>query len=166
MRRLHTAFRRDEGWDQFHRATSILGASAAWTANNDAQLRLQTSVRHLLPAHRSTAGTEARTPAPQPLRATVLLAAQREPHQPDALPDATHLNNRDDVNAYHRILRRAAEPGEQTAPRSAVGRTGRPSSGSTETPVTPPETAALTSLNDWSAPPVRHAKRRTGPARR
>ena len=42
MRRLDTAFRRDEGWDQFHRATSILGASAAWAPNNDAQRRQQT----------------------------------------------------------------------------------------------------------------------------
>lgn len=59
MRRLNTAFRRYEGWEEFRQATSILGASAAWTANNDAQLNLQTSVRHLLPAHRSTAGAEA-----------------------------------------------------------------------------------------------------------
>ena len=108
-----TAFRRDEGWDQFHRATSILGASAAWTANNDAQLRLQTSVRHLLPAHRSTAGAEAAAHRLRNLYEQRSFSL-RNANRTNLMLCLTrlHLNNRDDVNAYHRILRQAAEAGK------------------------------------------------------
>jgi hypothetical protein len=113
MRRLDTAFRRVEGWEEFHRATSVLGASAAWTANNDAQLHLQASVRHLLPAHRSTAGADAAAHRLRNLyeqRSFSLRNASRT----NLLLGLTrlHLNNRDDVNAYHRILRKAAEAGK------------------------------------------------------
>jgi hypothetical protein len=110
MRRLDTAFHRDEGWDEFHDATSMLGASAAWTADNDARLRLQTTVRHLLPAHRSTAGAEAAAHRLRNLyeqRSFSLRNAKRT----NLLLGLTrlHLNNRDDVSSYHRTLRRAAE---------------------------------------------------------
>lgn len=112
MRRLDTAFRRAEGWDEFHDATSALGASAAWSAANDAQLRLQASVRHLLPAHHSTAGAEAAAHRLRNLyeqRSFSLRNAART----NLLLGLTrlHLNNLDDVNAYHRILRQAAEAG-------------------------------------------------------
>ena len=110
MRRLDTAFRREEGWYEFHRATSVLGASAAWTTNNDAKLRVQTAVRHLLPAHCSTAGAEA---AAHRLRNLFeqLSFSLRNANRTNLLLGLTrlHLNNRDDVNDYHRILRQAAE---------------------------------------------------------
>jgi hypothetical protein len=110
MRRLDTAFRRDEAWDEFYHATRVLGASAGWASDNDAQLRLQTAVRHLLPAHRSTAGAEAAAHRLRNLfeqRSFSLRNANRT----NLLLGLTrlHLNNRDDVNAYHRILRQAAE---------------------------------------------------------
>ncbi len=113
MRRLNTAFRRYEGWEEFRQATSILGASAAWTANNDAQLNLQTSVRHLLPAHRSTAGAEAAAHRLRNLYEQRSFSL-RNANRTNLLLGLTrlHLNNRDDVNAYHRILRQAAEVGQ------------------------------------------------------
>ena len=113
MRRLDTAFRREEGWDEFQRATSVLGASAAWTANNDAKLREQTAVRHLLPAHRSTAGAEAAAHRLRNLYEQRSFSL-RNANRTNLLLGLTrlHLNNSDDVNAYHRILRQAAEAGQ------------------------------------------------------
>ena len=50
--RLDTAFRRSEGWEEFHDAASSLGApSELGYAEQDEQLRGQTAVRRLLPAH-------------------------------------------------------------------------------------------------------------------
>jgi hypothetical protein len=114
MHRLDTAFRRDEGWDEFHRATSLLGGpSGAWVANNDAKLRLQASVRHLLPAHRSTAGAEAAAHRLRNLYEQRSFSL-RNANRTNLLLGLTrlHLNNRDDVNGYHRILRQAAEAGQ------------------------------------------------------
>jgi hypothetical protein len=75
-------------------------------------LRVQTAVRHLLPAHRSTAGAEATAHRLRNLyeqRSFSLRNATRT----NLLLGLTrlHLNNRDDVNTYHRILRQAAEAG-------------------------------------------------------
>lgn len=110
MRRLDTAFRRPEGWEEFHDAAQVLGHTATWVTQLDDQIRLQSAVWHLLPAHYSTAGAEAAAHRLRNLyeqrsfslrnatRTTLLLGLTR-----------LHLNNRDDVNAYHRILRQAAE---------------------------------------------------------
>ena len=137
MRRLDTAFRREEGWEEFHRATSVLGAAATWTANNDAKLRLQTSVRHLLPPHRSTAGAEAAAHRLRNLyeqRSFSLGNANRT----NLLlgPTRLHLNNRDDVNAHHRILRQAAEAG-QGRPRQGqrLNRDSRDANGDPQPPL-------------------------------
>lgn len=60
MRRLDTAFRSPEGWEEFHDTAQALGHTAGWVQQQlDDQLRLQTAVRHLLRAHYSTAGAEA-----------------------------------------------------------------------------------------------------------
>lgn len=110
MRRLDTAFRRLEGWEDFHDAAQVLGHTAAWVTQLDDQLRLQTAVRHLLPAHYSTAGAEAAAHRLRNLYEQRSFSL-RNAHRTNLLLGLTrlHLNNRDDVNAYHRILRRAAE---------------------------------------------------------
>lgn len=48
-----------EGWEEFYDACQALGNAAAWTRGHDDWLSHQVQVRHLLPAHRSTAGAEA-----------------------------------------------------------------------------------------------------------
>jgi len=109
MRRLDTAFRRPEGWDEFAEATSVLGQSAAWVNAHQAQLTQQVAVRHLLPQHYSNSGAESSAAGLRRLferrsfslrnanRTNLLLGLAR-----------LHLNNQDDVNAYHAVLRQAA----------------------------------------------------------
>ncbi len=110
MRRLDTAFRREEAWEEFRSATAVLGHAAAWVRANDDQIARQVAVRHLLPAHYSTAGAEA---------AAARLCGMFE-QRSFALRNAArtnlllglarlHLNNRDDIGTYHRLLREAAE---------------------------------------------------------
>ncbi len=110
MRRLDTAFRRPEAWEEFVEAAAPLGATARWVRANDDLLRVQTAVRHLLPAHHSTSGAEA---AVQDLRDMYegRSFSLRNSTRTNLLLGLTrlHLNNRDDVGAYHRILRQAAE---------------------------------------------------------
>jgi hypothetical protein len=72
--------------------------------DHDDLLRVQSAVRHLLPAHRSTSGAEATAQRLRNLyeqRSFSLRNASRT----NLLLGLTrlHLNNRDDVNAYHRI---------------------------------------------------------------
>ncbi len=109
MRRHDTAFRRAEGWEEFHDAPR-LGATGAWTTRNDAQLRLQVAVRHLLPPHHSTAGAEAAAHRLRNLYEQGSFSL-RNANRTNLLLGLTrlHLNNRDDVSAYHRILRHVAE---------------------------------------------------------
>lgn len=109
-RRLGTAFLRSEGWEEFHDAALRLGATRTWVQNHNQALRLQTSIRHLLPQHHSTSGAEATAQRLRNLyeqRSFSLRNAART----NLLLGLTrlHLNNRDDVNTYHRILREAAE---------------------------------------------------------
>lgn len=59
MRRLDLAYRSHERLEEFHDAAQVLGDTAAWVNQVDDQMRQTTSVRHLLPAHYSTAGAEA-----------------------------------------------------------------------------------------------------------
>lgn len=113
MRRLDTAFRRPEGWEEFHAAAGALGDSATWVNRLDETLRLQSAVRHLLPAHYSTAGAEAAAHHLRNLyeqRSFSLRNAART----NLLLGLTrlHLNNRDDISTYYRLLRQAAEDGQ------------------------------------------------------
>ena len=108
--RLDTAFRRSEGWAEFHEAALPLRATRAWAQNHNQALRRQTASRHLLPQHYSTSGAEATAQRLRNLyeqRSFSLRNAART----NLLLGLTrlHLNNRDDVNTYYRILREAAE---------------------------------------------------------
>ncbi|WP_336923189.1 hypothetical protein [Aquipuribacter sp. SD81] len=113
MRRLDTAFRRPEAWEEFRDAAGSLGGGAAeWVRRLDPAIAKQVEYRHLLPAHYSTAGAEAASASLRGLfeqRSFSLRNARRT----DLLLGLArlHLNNQDDVGAYHRLLRRAAEQG-------------------------------------------------------
>jgi hypothetical protein len=124
MRRLDTAFRRPEGWAEFARVAGELGSTAAWVAENGPAIAAQVEVRHKLPPHRSTAAAEAASARLRSIfeqrsfalrnarRTNLLLGLAR-----------LHLNNADDVETYHRILREHAEANAGAAPRPQ--RTGR-----------------------------------------
>jgi hypothetical protein len=113
MRRLDTAFRRPEGWEEFRDVVQaeLGGAPAAWVCANDAVISRQVAHRYLLPAHYSTAAEadsarlrglfERRSFSLRNARRTNLLLGLAR----------LHLNNRDDVGVYHRLLRAAAEQG-------------------------------------------------------
>lgn len=124
MRRLDTAFRRPEGWQEFARVAAELGATATWVAKNGPAIAAQVEIRHELPPHRSTAGAEAASARLRSIfeqrsfalrnarRTNLLLGLAR-----------LHLNNADDVETYHRILREHAEANAGRAPKPQ--RTGR-----------------------------------------
>ena len=118
MQRLDTAFRRPEGWEEFAQVAAELGAAAEWVTKHGPAIAAQVEVRHQLPAHRSTAGAEAasarlrgifeqRSFALRNARRTNLLLGLAR----------LHLNNADDVETYHRILREHAEANAGAAPR-------------------------------------------------
>jgi hypothetical protein len=110
MKRLDTAFRRDEAWREFFEATQPLRHAGLWARAWNERLAFQTSVRHLLPPHRTTSGAEAAAHRLKNLlerrsfslrnaaRTNLLLALVR-----------LHLNNSDDAGNYHRLLRERAE---------------------------------------------------------
>jgi len=114
MRRLDTAFRRPEAWAEFRDTVTaeLTGGAAHWVQRHELALTQQTAYRHLLPPHYSTAGAEAASARLRGLfeqrsfslrnarRTNLLLGLAR-----------LHLNNQDDVGAYHRLLREAAEQG-------------------------------------------------------
>lgn len=107
MRRLDTAFRREEAWKEFRSATAVLGQAAAWVRANDSQISRQ---GHLLPAHYSTAGAEAAAARLRGMFEQRSFALRNAARTNLLLGLARlHLNNRDDVGTYHRQLREAAE---------------------------------------------------------
>ena len=110
MSRLDTAFLRSEGWEEFHEAALPLRATRAWVQDHNQALRRQTAVRHLVPQHHSTSGAEATAQRLRNLyeqRSFSLRNATRT----NLLLGLTrlHLNNRDDIDTYRRILRETAE---------------------------------------------------------
>lgn len=133
VKRLDTAFRRAEGWEEFYDAALPLGAAGTWAQDHDQALRLQASVRHLLPQRRSTAGAEATAQRLRNLYEQRLFSL-RNASRTNLMLGLTrlHLNNRDDVNTYHRILRQAAEtrlgqpPSSQRLNRDTRGINGAP----------------------------------------
>jgi len=119
MTRLDTAFRRPEGWEEFADACGELADAKAWASTNDTRISAQVAARDRLPAHYSTAAVDA---AAQQLRGMF-------EHRSFALRNARrtnlllglaqlHLNNTDDPDTYHRILREHAERagGQPAAP--------------------------------------------------
>jgi hypothetical protein len=115
MRRLDTAFRRTE-----------LGAAAAWVAEHGPAIAAQVARRHELPPHRSTAGAEAAAARLRKMFEARSFALRNARRTNLLLGLARlHLNNADDVQTYHRILREHAEANGGTAPRHQ--RTGRDS---------------------------------------
>jgi hypothetical protein len=101
-----------------------LGSTATWVAKNGPAIAAQVEIRHALPPHRSTAGAEAASARLRSIfeqrsfalrnarRTNLLLGLAR-----------LHLNNADDVETYHRILREHAEANAGRAPKPQ--RTGR-----------------------------------------
>lgn len=118
MRRLDTAFRRPEGWEEFAAAAGELGVAAAWVAEHGPAIAAQVAVRHELPPHRSTAGAEAAA-ARLRKRFEARSFALRNARRTNLLLGLArlHLNNADDVETYHRIMREHAEANAGAAPR-------------------------------------------------
>lgn len=124
MRRLDTAFRRDEGWEEFSEVAAELGATADWVRTNGPAVAAQVAVRHELPAHRSNAGAEAAAARLRNLleqRSFALRNARRTNLLLGLV--RLHLNNLDDADTYHRIMREHAEACQGRAPQPQ--RTGR-----------------------------------------
>lgn len=119
MRRLDTAFRRPEGWDEFTDACGELVHTGAWVEAIDPRITAQVAARDQLPAHHSTAAVDA---AAQQLRSMFEQRsyALRNARRTNLLLGlaALHLNNVDDPDTYHRILREHAEQagGQPAAP--------------------------------------------------
>ncbi len=111
MEALNNAFRDRAGWDAFVATiTDKQTDTAAWVAGVRARVEIQTSVRHQLPEHYTTAGAEA---AAADLRAMLeqrsfSLRNRDRTNRLLALV-RLHLTGRDDPSRYHRILRAAAE---------------------------------------------------------
>lgn len=87
MKRLDTAFRRSEGWDEFVRTARIFPAVDAWIQAHEPRLTIQTAVRHLPsrpPFERRSGAGERRAAAL--VREAVVLAAEQETHEPAARP--------------------------------------------------------------------------------
>lgn len=57
-RRLDTAFRRDEGWDELQARAVGFASTSTWLAGIRDAVTVQVGVRHLLPAHHSTAALD------------------------------------------------------------------------------------------------------------
>lgn len=124
MRRLDTAFRRPEGWEEFAAAAGELGVAAAWVAEHGPAIAAQVAVRHELPPHRSTAGAEAAAARLRKLFEARSFALRNARRTNLLLGLARlHLNNADDVETYHRIMREHAEANAGGAPqRQRAGR--------------------------------------------
>ena len=119
MERLDTAFRRPEGWEEFADACGELRVTHAWVRANGARISAQVAARDRLPAHHSTAAVDA---AVRQLRSMFedRSFALRNARRTNLLLGlaALHLNNVDDPETYHRILREHAEEagGQPPAP--------------------------------------------------
>jgi hypothetical protein len=110
IRRLDTAFRRDEAWDEFINSTAGFTQVAAWVAAHEPQLTIQTSVRHLLPAHYANGAAEQVNAQLRRLFEHRSFALRNKQRTNLLFGLARlHLNNHDEVGVYHRILREAAE---------------------------------------------------------
>lgn len=116
-RRLDTAFRRPEGWEEFARACAPLGGAAAWVKANGPLIAGQVAVRSQLPAHYSTAGAEAAVHRLREMLEKRSFALRNATRTNLLLALAVaHLNNEDDATRYHRNLREHAEASGGPAP--------------------------------------------------
>lgn len=110
MRRLDTAFRRPEGWEEFRDSCATLGTAARWVTANDQLISAQVVARHQLPAHYSTAAAEAAAAKLRGLFEQRSFALRNARRTNLLLGLAClHLNNQDDAATYHRILREHTE---------------------------------------------------------
>jgi len=110
MKRLDTAFRRPEAWQEFVDSTQQLRHAGQWASQWNARLSHQSAVRHLLPGHRTTSGAEAAAHQLKNLleaRSFSLRNATRTNRLLGLV--RLHLNNQDDEGNYHRLLRAHAE---------------------------------------------------------
>ncbi|MGJ7439869.1 hypothetical protein [Aquipuribacter sp. MA13-6] len=122
MAALNDAFRSPQGWQAFKGTVwAKHPETAAWVADKDATVSAQVAVRHLLPAHYSTAALDAHLGRVRDMldsRSVVLRNARRT----TALLGLArlHLNGADDARRYTTLLRdwRDARRGVPPAQRS------------------------------------------------
>ena len=116
-RRLDTAFRRSEGWDEFRDFTAALPATTAWVAGIDDTVTTQVDVRRFLPPPRSTAALDTALGRVRDFldsRSFVLRNQARTNNMLGLV--RLHLNSNDSAAIYHRILREALTGNGGTAP--------------------------------------------------
>ena len=133
MNRLDTAFRRDEVWGEFFDSTRRLRHAGLWARMWNDRLAFQTSVRHLLPAHRTTSGAEAAAHRLKNLlerRSFSLRNAARTNRLLGLV--RLHLNNSDDAGIYHRFLRQWAEASGGRGQRQRTDRDARDAQGNAQ----------------------------------
>ena len=104
-RRLDTAFLRTEGWDELHEKAAGFASTQAWLAGI-ADIATQVAVRHLLPAHHSTAALDTALGRVRDFldsRSFVLRNKRRTNLALGLI--RLHLNGADLQSRYHTLLR-------------------------------------------------------------
>jgi hypothetical protein len=115
MRRLDTAFKRDEGWAEFSERSAPFSHVAAWRSGVQERVDGQVSRRHLLPAHHTLAALDQVFERVKPMlaRRAFCFRNQRRMNLLLGLMRLAELK-RDDVDRYHQLLREAAVTGGGT----------------------------------------------------
>lgn len=111
MEALNDAFRSRAGWEAFVATITPKQAHAtAWVAGVRSRAEIQTDVRHLLPAHYTTAGAEAAAASLKSMLEQRSFSLRNKDRTNRLLGlIRLHLAGRDDPNTYHRVLRTHAE---------------------------------------------------------
>lgn len=120
-RRLDTAFRRDEGWDELQDKAVGFASTSAWLAGIHDTITVQVGVRHLLPQHHSPAALDTQLGSVRDFldsRSFVLRNATRTNLLLGLV--RLHLNGSDVERRYHQILRDhlASNGGQPTGQRN------------------------------------------------
>jgi hypothetical protein len=104
-RRLDAAFLRTEGWDELHEKAAGFASTQAWLAGI-ADMGVQVAVRHLLPAHHSTAALDTALGSVRDFldSRSFVLRNKRRTHLALGLI-RLHLNRVDLQSRYHTLLR-------------------------------------------------------------
>jgi hypothetical protein len=115
MRRLDTAFKRDEGWAEFSERSAPFSHITAWRSSVQEQVDAQVSRRHLLPPHHTLAALDQVFERVKPMlaRRAFCFRNQRRMNLLLGLMRLAELK-RDDVDDYHQLLREAAVAGGGT----------------------------------------------------
>lgn len=123
MEALNDAFRSPLGWAAFKATVGLKQAeTAAWVAANDAAVSAQVAVRHLLPAHYSTAALDAQLGRVRDMldsRSFVLRNARRTTTMLGLV--RLHLNGVDDTRRYTTVLRDWLDSQHGVAPPQRAG---------------------------------------------